>query len=112
MRAWWSRQDDRRKVVIGVAAVVLVMWAVTLTRGSSAKPANVAPAAGRYAAEYGGSASVYRQIAAESDCGALQVMFDTADDNRNAAEPGTAEHRVSLGYMLATGDRMEAIGCY
>lgn len=64
-----------------------------------------------YQAEYGGSASVYARIAGLSDCAALQEEFDTAADNNDRAEPGTPQHRQTLGYMTAALDRMEAVGC-
>jgi hypothetical protein len=65
-----------------------------------------------YVDEYGGSRAVYVEILAETDCAALQESFDQASRNNDAAEPGTAQHKQTTGYMKAADDRMRAQGCY
>jgi hypothetical protein len=64
-----------------------------------------------YQAEYGGSSTVYAAIASNTDCDELQETFDGAAEVNDASEPGTAQQRSSLGYMTATQDQMEALGC-
>jgi hypothetical protein len=63
------------------------------------------------AAQYGGSAEVYNRIARETDCATLQDEFDVAADANDRAEPGTDQHRWSLGYMKAAEARMQSLAC-
>jgi len=102
------------KVVIAVVVlVVLVQWAGSIAPQGSAPPrGETGTGATGYLADYGGSAQVYADIAAETDCDALQATFDRAATNNDAAEPGTAQHRWTTGYMTAANDRMAAVGCY
>jgi hypothetical protein len=64
-----------------------------------------------YADEYGGSTAVYERIAGMDNCASLQSEFDTASASNDRAEPGTSQHKQTLGYMTAAQDRMESIGC-
>lgn len=95
--------------VFAVLVVVVAMW----SGDQPDNPPSRAPAAGNeYVDEYGGADQVYADIASETDCGSLQETFDQAATNNDGAEPGTAEHRWTTGYMVAANERMEAIGCY
>lgn len=64
-----------------------------------------------YADDHGGNPAVYERILNLTDCAALQQEFDRATANNDRAEPGTDEHRWTLGYMTAAQDRMDAVGC-
>lgn len=116
---WTTPAAKPRRSGIGMLAtlllVVVVLFVVGAVMGGSrpsGSGSTPAPAGNSYADEYGGNPTVYREIAAETDCGVLQASFDQAYENNEAAEPGTPAHRASLGFMLASGDRMEALGCY
>jgi hypothetical protein len=52
-----------------------------------------------YVRQFGGLTSAYRSILAETDCAKLGDLFVTANDNHK------------LGLVVATDDRMRAIGC-
>lgn len=99
----------RLLLVVGVLFVIGAVMGGSRSGGSGGTSTPV-PARNSYADEYGGNPGVYREIAAETDCGVLQASFDQAYENNEAAEPGTPAHRASLGFMLASGDRMEALG--
>lgn len=58
-----------------------------------------------------GEPSVYNRIAALDDCAALQEEFDRAAANNDRAEPGTAEHKATLGYMKAAEARRDELNC-
>jgi hypothetical protein len=68
--------------------------------------------ADQYVDEYGGERSVYARIFGSTDCAFLQGQFDIAGDNNDRAEPGSDEHRWTLGYMTAADEQLEASGCY
>lgn len=61
-----------------------------------------------------GSPAVYQQIAAETDCAALQATFDRSEANGNAARArgNLAMAKITTTYMGDADDRMRAIGCY
>jgi len=88
-------------VILAIAAVGAVFLT---TRGSTLKPSLYG--------EYGGKSGVYAQIAQERDCRALQTTFDRAAANNDRAQPGSAEHKWTLGYMKAADERMRSLGCY
>jgi hypothetical protein len=99
-------------------AGVLLLAALLFLVGNFASPSdgNVQQdrdsAADGYYDEYERSVAVYERILGMSDCTELQNEFDTAADNNDRAEPGTSQHRQTLGYMTAADDRLEAAGCY
>ena len=66
----------------------------------------------KFADEYNGSIEVYREIFNSMDCKFLQEHFDAAYANNENAEPGTVYFKRSLGFMTATDERMQEIGCY
>lgn len=80
-----------------VAAVALAAWG-----GGKDNP------------ERPGSAAVYAEIAAETDCARLQEMFTTAADNAERLQDADrfTDARVPMGYMDAADDRMRDVGCY
>lgn len=59
-----------------------------------------------------GSATVYAEIAASTDCGWLQASFDRAAVNNDSAAWGSDEAKWTADYMSAANDRMQALGCY
>ncbi|HKI53564.1 MAG TPA: hypothetical protein VJ987_05530 [Anaerolineales bacterium] len=65
-----------------------------------------------YAKEYGGSVDVYRQILSSNDCTYLQGQFDTAYEASQNNAPGTTYHKRATGFMTASDQRMQEIGCY
>ena len=73
---------------------------------------NDPPPSNSYISRYGGQATVYSRIATMTGCTALQAEFDKAAANNDRAEPGTAEHKWTLGYMTAADDRMRDLDCY
>lgn len=58
-----------------------------------------------------GDAGVYARIDGMTDCAALQSEFDTAAANNDRAEPGSAQHKVTLSYMRAAEDRRQELDC-
>ena len=117
----WTKPSARSRLLPIAAVVVLI--AIGLVAAGSVSMPGVSPTSTALAplpgapgqgllAEYGGSASVYAEIASETNCAALQETFDRAGDNNDTAAPGTPEHKWTLGYMKASDDRMRAIGCY
>ncbi len=60
----------------------------------------------------GGVQSVYSEILNLTDCDGLQRKFDVAAANNDREEAGTPNHRITLGYMIAADDTLEARGCY
>lgn len=70
-----------------------------------------------------GSAAVYDQIAAETDCTALQATFDRAEttSKRDGGPPKSDAFvqerygnwsQIGLAYMKAADQRMQDVGCY
>lgn len=68
--------------------------------------------AASYVNEYGGERAVYQEILDLTDCNKLQEKFDIAASNNERETPGTPLFRVTLGYMTAADDTMEARSCY
>ena len=66
----------------------------------------------QYVDASGGSSDVYERIAGLTECKLLHAEFDQALRHNRLARAGSPEHRISLGYMRAAGERMAAIGCY
>lgn len=89
-------------------AVLILAIALTACGGADTGERTAAD----WVEEYGGVETVYSEIASERDCDALQETFDRAADNNDGAEPGTAEHQWTLGYMTASDERMQEVGCY
>lgn len=56
-----------------------------------------------------GAPEVYTQIAAETDCAALQGTFDRAADT---SDRGGQWRTIGLGYMDAADARLRELGCY
>lgn len=96
-------------IAIGLAAALVIAIAVA---GGSPGPSQPGDEGDGYLDRYGGSAQVYADIAAESDCAALQATFDRAAENNDREEPGTDAFRWTTGYMTAANDRMGALGCF
>ena len=90
---------------------ILVILAIAMAVAGGGRGAATASGPGAYVEEYGGSINVYTQISTMTDCDELQDQFDQAAANNDAADPGTDEHRWTLGYMQASLARMEAVGC-
>lgn len=65
-----------------------------------------------YVSEYGGVLDVYTRILSLADCEQLQIEFNQADENNSQETPGTALFKATLGYMVASDERMQGIGCY
>ena len=82
------------------------------TSGGGSQSPPVTTAAQGYQNRHGGEILVYNRILGMTDCNALQAQFDIAGDNNDLAEPGTAAHKRTLGYMTAADDTMEKRGCY
>lgn len=59
-----------------------------------------------------GDPGVYAELAALTDCAALQEKFDVAANNNERETPGTPLFDITLSYMRYTDDRLEAVGCY
>lgn len=97
-----------RKVLIGVVIgfVVIGAYAINAVTESGQTSAE------KYVSEYGGMESVYTGILNTTNCATLQASFDRAADNNDRAEPGSTAHKYTLGYMKATDERMEQVGCY
>ncbi len=95
--------------VAGVLIGGMVVLAVIFT--SLDRNDRVEPGVGDYVDDYGGSRTAYARILAMTDCAQLQERFDTAAANNDAAEPGTDPHWWSLGFMTASEDRRQALGC-
>jgi len=104
------------------AAIIFVLIGVAATGSSFDRDGGgsqsvsqsppVTTAAQGYQSRYGGETSVYTRILGMTDCNALQAQFDIAGDNNDLADPGTAAHKRTLGYMTAADDTMEKRGCY
>jgi hypothetical protein len=64
--------------------------------------------------ERSGSPGVYAEIAASTDCAELEATFNRASDNHDAAtnRGDMAEMDWTTGYMDASYDRMDEIGCF
>lgn len=63
----------------------------------------------RGSAERPGNPAVYAQLAAETDCSALQASFDQAEVTHRR---GGSWGPLGTSYMEAADARMRAIGCY
>lgn len=96
---------------VGAILVAVVVIAIVANLGPGDDPPESETRSGGYQSEYGGSAEVYARIAGKSDCDELQAEFEVAAANNEAAEPGTPQHKKTLGYMTAAQDRREALGC-
>jgi hypothetical protein len=92
-----------------VLLALLVLGLLMLACGSSAPKVKTAD---DFMQEYGGKIEVYNRILTSTDCTGLQAEFDQADSNLKLQEPGTPQYKWGLGYMQASNDRMQAIGCY
>ncbi|MGH2445829.1 MAG: hypothetical protein ACRDGD_07300 [Candidatus Limnocylindria bacterium] len=66
--------------------------------------------AGDYQEEYGGLRSTYNRIAELDDCAELQAEFDAFAAVNEANEAGSDMARQA-GYMSATEDRRQELGC-
>ena len=104
--------DTLNTVIVQTAAA-----AATQTAFLPLEPANTqSPSSGKsaedYLNEYGGNLDVYINILSLTDCIALQGEFDIASGNNARETPGTPQFNWTLGYMTATDDHMQAIGCY
>ena len=66
----------------------------------------------KYLEEYGGMYDVYAEIISLSDCTQLQEKFDIASENNKRETAGTTNFKATLGYMMASDDRMKELGCY
>jgi hypothetical protein len=75
-------------------------------------PPTASERAQRYVDEYSGGFDAYVEIFSSNDCAFLQDKFDIAAGNNERAEPGTAEFKWTLGFMLASDERMQEINCY
>lgn len=89
-----------------LALTVLIL--VSLACGSSTPSTKTVD---DYMSEYGGNRDVYEKILSLNDCALLQEQFNIAADNNQRETPGTANHKATLGYMIASDDRMKAMGC-
>jgi len=85
----------------------IILFLASLACGSSA-PKTVDD----YMQEYGGNLDVYNKILSLTDCDLLQEEFDQAYANSEKNEPGTIQHKWTVGYMTAADDRMKALNCY
>lgn len=74
-------------------------------------PATLTPAQ-TYLEKYGGDLESYQEIFDITDCALLQEQFDIAASNHDRYEAGTLLFEVTLGYMVATDQHMQDIGCY
>lgn len=113
-------------VVCGVAVLAISLTTPPLTTNPQPPTANSQPPienteapqdptiqlATQYAQEYDGSYDAYYQIFTSTDCAFLQEQFDIAYETNENAEAGTIHHKRSLGFMLASDERMQEIGCY
>lgn len=70
-----------------------------------------------------GSAAVYEEIAAETDCSELQATFDRAEttSKRDGGPPKSEAFpqekygtwsEIGIAYMKATDNQMQDVGCY
>ena len=96
--------------MLAVGAAVFIALVLVLRQAINPSPSGGGGRDTR--SQYGGSPSVYAQIAAETDCQSLQAMFDQAAANNDRAVPGTDQHKWTLGYMTAAQERMQAVGCH
>lgn len=74
-------------------------------------PPTVSPAQ-TYFEQYGGNINVYIEIFQLTDCSLLQEKFDIAAGNNATSPAGSAENKWTLGYMVASDERMKSLGCY
>lgn len=93
-----------RKILFLVAAFMVVAFIAGASSGSgSSTPA-----------ERPGSPAVYAEIAAQTDCAALQATFDRAEANGKSARSGgnLSLAKVTTSYMETADARMRQINCY
>lgn len=107
MKLWRQLSGSQRILIVLVAVIAVVIVVNALS-----KPTADSGSASDYVDRYGGSDTVYAQIAADTDCDSLQETFDRAAANNDTAAAGSAEARWTTGYMTAADERMRAIGCY
>jgi hypothetical protein len=107
---WVRRSLERKGNRVKHFQVFMLVIALILLRACDASA--TVKTADHYVNEYGGNVQVYERILALDDCSALQEEFDQADENTQLQEPGTPQYRWSIGYMEASNDRMEEIGCF
>jgi len=102
LQRFWQRRSGGEQLLLGGVAVLAVLLVLSAAFGySSGSGSSTRP----------GSASVYSDIAASSDCTWLQAQFDRADENNQTASSGY-ERDYTLGYMQAADKRMREVGCY
>jgi len=114
MRDWWQQASNTQRIAVIAVLVVSVLYVVASVSddSSSGSAQDEPPTASDYENEYGGEWSVYLEILLNRNCESLQQSFDIAAENNERYEGGDPLHRVTLGYMTAAQDRMEALGCF
>ncbi len=90
------------KAVAGLALALTFVIAACGNPGGAPAPPNTH--LGSSGGARPGNAAIYERIAAETDCGALQAEFDTAE----AGPPSDWK----VPYMEAAEARMREVGCY
>jgi hypothetical protein len=66
---------------------------------------------GDYVKEFGGNINVFTRILDMTDCTELQREFERAEEAAKQQEPGTEEHKASIGYRTAAENRMKEVEC-
>jgi hypothetical protein len=107
---------------VGIVIVILLLCGLLAIIGScfadggviqpTQTPTSVADAVQYYMDEYDGIPEVYSKILSLTDCAELQEKFDIAYRNSQHEEPGTWRYTITVGYMKASDNRMQEIGCY
>lgn len=100
-----------KKRLKGGAFVVLAIVAILVLAscGNSDEPEKTVE---YYMDEYNGTLEVYEEILSTTNCNTLQEKYAIAVENNERQTPGTSLYKVTLGYMVATDDQMQKIGCY
>ena len=65
-----------------------------------------------YMSEYGGELIAYQRILSLNNCQELQDEFEISSSNNDQATAGSDIFKITLGYMHASNERMDYIGCF
>lgn len=99
------------KRIVIVMLVLGAVWAVSLARSPSERPA---PPFAAPAPPF--AAGQIERIEASADCDELQIIFDASAESHDRfgdEEPPNLEMmRTHTAIMVAADDRMETVGCY
>lgn len=102
----WAQNGEMRRTRLGIAFLVLTLTACAAPSRYVFESGSPEDRAARYVAEWGGSASRYREIFESADCARLANA--PVDDS---ADRDTPVGRAQTGEIEARRERLAELGC-